>query len=1181
MKEQPGFNEDATVPSGNATVDLPRSPHDQPTTAVLGSGTSAGLDAAQTMRIRYFGDYEIIREIARGGMGVVFQARQISLNRLVALKMILSGQLADDADVRRFYIEAEAAANLDHPGIVSIFEVGQREGQHYFSMAFIEGQSLAQRLAGGPLPSREAAELIGRVADAIEYAHQRGVVHRDLKPANILLDPNGNPRVTDFGLAKKVKGDSGLTGSGQIMGTPSYMPPEQAGGKRGDVGPVADVYALGATLYALVTGRPPFQAASVLDTVNQVINDDPVPPRRLNPAVGRDIETICLKCLEKDPGRRYGSAAALSEDLRRFLMGEPIAARPVGPHEHVWRWCRRRPALACSLAAVAILALSLLSGAYASLREIASARNQTRAHLVRLHVSNGSRLLENGDRLGSLAWFAQALLLDDPKDAGRLATHRLRLGALLSRSPRVENVWFDDLPLNHAEFSPDGRLVATGSGEPFGLGGPGTVQVGDVVATGSSASPRVIVHPRAVLDVAFSTNGKVIASASVDGSVRLWDLATGQPDGPALPCAFPVSDVEFSPDGRWLAAGSGDPYRPEARGEVRIWNVATGRLATKPLEADRPCLRVAFSPDSRWLVAAEGRPSADGQPGAARIVAVGSWEVTAELPHHGAVLGVAFSPDGTRVVTASEDGTARVWDRMSGHPALPPWKHGNHVVTAGFSPDGRRVVTASRDGTARIWNTATGVEMTPPLVHAATVKVAQFSADGTKVLTASSDRSARVWDARTGQPLSPPLPHAGKVIAAQFQPGGKGVLTAGFEGMTRLWNIEPQTRGLTLAGHSGKVLMADFDPSGNRIVTTSDDGTARLWDAHTGKPCGAVLSHAGPVLRAAFRPDGRSVLTVSVDGTARIWKVPTGEPLSPPLRHGLPVNDGSFSPDGTRILTACEDGAARLWDSENGQPVGAQMRHEGPVMSVAFHPDGNRVATSGRDQTARVWDRDGQPRFVLRHPAWVDMCRFSANGAYLVTTCWDTSIARRSAGIWDAATGRPVGSPLRHGDGVLTAAFRGDSQRVVTGGEDNIAQVWEVASSRPVGMTLRHNGYVVDAEFSPDGRQLATASRDGRASLWDPETGELLMPPMEHQGPVRSVRFSPDGRWLLTAGEDGVARLWDLAGDNRSLAALSAAAQFLAAHQVDDGGRLMPLELADLRRTWEQSRQEIVNSMSP
>jgi hypothetical protein len=370
--------EEATLPAREqATADH------RPTESELGAGLltppRAGpkVSPAAPVRVRYFGDYELVREIARGGMGIVFFARQISLNRPVALKMILAGQLAHDTDIKRFYLEAEAAANLDHPGIVPIYEVGQHEGQHYFSMVFVEGQSLAQKLAHGPLPPREAAALLVKVAEAVAYAHQRGVIHRDLKPGNILLDQNGNPRVTDFGLAKKVEGDSGLTGSGQIMGTPSYMPPEQAGGKRGAVGPAADVYALGATLYALITGRPPFQAATAMDTVLQVFRDEPVPPRRLNAAIPRDLETICLKCLEKEPAKRYASASALAGDLRRYLAGEPITARPVGQAERVWRWCRRNPVVA-SLSAGVVLAL-VLGTVVASVFAVRANRNADEA----------------------------------------------------------------------------------------------------------------------------------------------------------------------------------------------------------------------------------------------------------------------------------------------------------------------------------------------------------------------------------------------------------------------------------------------------------------------------------------------------------------------------------------------------------------------------------------------------------------------------------------------------------------------------------------------------------------------------------------------------------------------------------------------------------------------------------
>ncbi len=336
------------------------------------SGDSAGhstLAAGQApappagTRVRYFGDYELLEEIARGGMGVVYKARQVSLNRVVALKMILAGQVASEADVRRFHTEAEAAANLDHPGIVPIYEVGQHQGQHYFSMGYIEGQSLAAKVAAGPLPAHEAAELAAKVSQAVAYAHQQGVIHRDLKPSNVLLDRDGQPRITDFGLAKRVEADSGLTATGQVLGTPSYMPPEQAAGKLSQVNQTADVYSLGAILYTLLTGRPPFQADNPLDTLAQVLQQEPVSPRLFSPKLSRDLETICLKCLEKEPHRRYAGATELAEDLQRFLGDEPIRARPIGHLERLRRWFgKQRRSVAISAAAAAVTAVVVLGG---------------------------------------------------------------------------------------------------------------------------------------------------------------------------------------------------------------------------------------------------------------------------------------------------------------------------------------------------------------------------------------------------------------------------------------------------------------------------------------------------------------------------------------------------------------------------------------------------------------------------------------------------------------------------------------------------------------------------------------------------------------------------------------------------------------------------------------------------
>lgn len=347
--------DDATIPPNpsneqEATMS-PRVDGDDPTIPPTKTSSTGG--AAVGDQVRYFGDYELLEEIARGGMGVVFKARQINLNRIVALKMIFAGQFAGEEDVQRFYTEAEAAAQLDHPGIVPIFEIGEHQGQHYFSMGYVEGESLAQKVADGPLPPREAAELVRKICEAMAYAHERGVIHRDLKPANILIDRNGQPKVTDFGLAKRTEADSNLTGTGQILGTPAYMPPEQASGKT-DVGPLADVYSLGAILYCLLTGRPPFQAASPMDTLLQVLDQEPASPRALNGIVPQDVDTICLKCLNKESRRRYAGAELMAAELSRFLRGEPILARPVGRVERCWRWCKRNPAVATATAAAVL-----------------------------------------------------------------------------------------------------------------------------------------------------------------------------------------------------------------------------------------------------------------------------------------------------------------------------------------------------------------------------------------------------------------------------------------------------------------------------------------------------------------------------------------------------------------------------------------------------------------------------------------------------------------------------------------------------------------------------------------------------------------------------------------------------------------------------------------------------------
>jgi eukaryotic-like serine/threonine-protein kinase len=672
--------EDATLPPGNTPV----SPHDQPTAAVLGQDSSATPGASEPNRIRYFGDYEITRELARGGMGVVFQARQVSLNRTVALKMILAGQLAYDTDVKRFYTEAEAAANLDHPGIVPIFEVGQHEGQHYFSMGFVEGQSLSQRLADGPLPARDAAELIQRVSEAIAYAHQRGIIHRDLKPANILLDRDGNPRVTDFGLAKKVQGDSGLTGSGQIMGTPSYMPPEQAGGKRGEVGPAADVYALGATLYALVTGRPPFQAATAMDTLLMVIGGEPVPPRRLNASVPRDLETICLKAMAKEPARRYATAGDLAADLRRFLGGEPIRARSVSAFEKSWRWCRRRPVIAGLTAA---MVGAVLGGLIGTSLGLLAALNATELAEQRLYDAR-MNLVQRSWEDNNLGLFQQGLAEQLPANQGGIDRRGLE--------------WF----YWH-------RKISSGH-----------------ITLGEQADK--------VMSVAFSPDGQRLAYATVDRTVRVWDVGTGKETLTLKGHTKFVNSVAFSPDGHRLASASGD-------GTVKVWDAATGQETLTLRCHTDGAYCVAFSPDGRRLACVDGT---------VKVWDAGTGQEIRTLKGHTTfVNSVAFSPDGHRLASACRDQTVSVWDTATWQETLTLKGHAGPVKGVAFSPDGRRLAsaTASPDRTVRVWDTATGQEALTLKGHTYGVNSVTYSPDGRRLASGGEDGMVKIWDAKTGQ----------------------------------------------------------------------------------------------------------------------------------------------------------------------------------------------------------------------------------------------------------------------------------------------------------------------------------------------------------------------------------------------------------------------------------------------
>jgi WD40 repeat protein/tRNA A-37 threonylcarbamoyl transferase component Bud32 len=992
----------------------------------------------------FFGDYELLRKVAQGGMGVVFQARQQTLSRVVALKMILAGRLATEAEVRRFRAEAEAAARLDHPGIVPIYEVGEHAGHHFFAMGFVEGGSLADRLKGGPLPPREAAKLIEQVARAVAYAHERGIVHRDLKPANVLLDRDGRPRVTDFGLARMLAGEAHLTVSGQVVGTPSYMPPEQAAGKSEQIGPAADVYALGATLYCLLTGRPPFQAASVLETLKQVLEREPVPPRQLNAAVPRDLETVCLKCLEKEPARRYAGAEALAADLAHFLAGEPIQARPVGQAERLWRWCRRNPALAGALSA---LLLALSAGTAISTLFALQADDRARGE-----AEARSKAEAFGRRASKDRYVSDMRLVPGFWESGQADLAR----ELLERQRPEHNGGFD---WRHFEWYYWDRCCQ---------------------------KPLRTITPsdgKGLLFFEMSAGGTRFATQStLPTRITVWDAGTGKQ-------LFTVPEeagrcLALSPDGSRLVYGGPDNC-------LKVWDLA-GRRRIHSIKGHAGQVgQVAFSPDGCRFASA-------GEDGVAKVWdAVTGQSLATFKGHSGALTGVAFHPKGDRVVTCGyKPGSVKVWNAATGQEILNLTDCGRIPTGVAYSPDGRRIAGWARTGqkgmhdSVRLWDAETGKVLSIWNVRAESHHTLRphFSPDGKWLLTA--ENQPKVYDAADGRVVATLSGHLGQLgcarDGAQFGPDGKTIYTADDNGTIRVWDTARVLECSDLEASPEIWILWNqgmgLSPDGRRAATTSagKESAIRVWDLEEGKELLKIPMPQNYAWTVAFSPDGSTIAGPCLDGRVRGWEASTGKELFTLPGHKFGGRCVAFTPDGSRLVSGGTDNALRVWDLREKRQVLA-ISHTGEVGRVAVSPDGTRFATvcDGKPKGhCFVWDA-AEGRKLLEidgHRSGTTDLVFSSDGRWLLTA------NDKTLKLWDADTGQEVRTFEGHKDSVNSVSITADGERIVSGGYDGV-KVWDTATGQEV-VTFQESQSTT--RISRDGRRVVSISAGGTAlRIWD------------------------------------------------------------------------------------------------
>ncbi len=1036
--------------------------------------------------VRYVGDYELHGEIARGGMGVVYKARQVSVNRPVALKMILSGHLADENDVLRFQSEAEAAANLDHPNIVPIYEVGEYKNEPYFSMKLIVGGSLIQSLPRYLNNHRSAVELMVTVAKAVHHAHQRGILHRDLKPGNILIDENGQPHITDFGLAKRFtatngntqKAIEGLTKSGAIVGTPEYMAPEQAAGQK-DLTIAADVYSLGAILYILLTGKPVFTGDHLLETLKQVAEAEPTPPRFHNSNIHPDLETICLKCLAKDPNRRYGSAQDFTEDLQRWLEGEPITARPVGSMERAWRWCRRHPAVAClSFSVVFFILVGSVTSAF-----LAVQANRYAQHA-------------RGERAMALAAQQNALeakkFAEQQEKLARESEQAARQNLYVSHINQAHQAWQLAQP-NRVKELLESHILKKGAKDFRGFEWFYLYRLLN--------KNRKVLPDTGAFNLGYSPDGKyLVTSGTMKSNPKFTEIVVRDARSRAVihqlkgPHGF-LANFAFTSDSKYLLAVSRALKRNP---DGFVWELASGKQVGKfPGET-----AIAIHPNGK-MVATSGEN---------RVVLV-DWESGKEIQSFKCSSSLAesldFSPDGSLLAAGgsilsrptgkfdSENGKSiHVWDLKTGEKKFSRKQSdspsGESALQVAFSPNGKWLATGGTDKMIILWDTS-GKKVRTLIGHNSRISSIAWSNDSEYLASGSWDRTVRVWKPKTGEQFRILKGHPEFVTCVVFTPDQSRIASVGSKEEVNLWMWKKDQEKLTIRGFKLAHQSLAFSPTQDFLAVGSQyKGNLGLWDIHQGKRI-RRLQMPGQflgILMLRFSPDGEKLLGVGYDSS---------QIMNP--KSGFSHAD------------------LFIWDTNTGKIHSTVKDLKMLLMTyLAVRSDLRQVAYYDNNNIVVMDPFTGTKSLTLPVETKSYPVALGPNGKYLATFNW--RVQGNSLGylsLWDLRAKKKIWDlkQIDRNPRLIQFDPEGEKLAVVTSDEAIIWNIETKAKSTSIKLST-----TLAAAFTPDLSRLATVDQTGKIFLWHVATGQQLLSLYDPSTLTTRLVFSPDGRHIAASSMD-------------------------------------------------------------